>query len=247
MIYQPVVAGLIFDSSFANLLEQATLNQGGRWIQVVSPKELHTVIERYFPVLIWIDLDTICDWQAIVNHCKWLPHLRQIPIHGAGTEIEVGQQGKLDRLWHKAQHAEIASIIVEQIDPPIYYPLGWDDPLPDVARQGLVEFNNGEFFEQHELLEAAWQAEERPIRTLYQGILQVGVAFLQIQRGNWPGAIKVFRRGLPKLRGLPPICQGIHVGELRTVAEELHTEISALEPTHLVSFDQTRFPKIRYE
>jgi len=127
------------------------------------------------------------------------------------------------------------------------YPLGWNEPLPDVARQGVAEFNAGEYFEQHELLEDAWRAEERPIRELYQGILQVGVAFLQIQRGNWPGAVKVFRRGLPKLRGLPPICQGIHVAAFRTIAEELHTEISALEPAQLQNFNQARFPKITYE
>ena len=82
----------------------------------------------------------------------------------------------------------------------IAYPEGWDDTLSAAARTGLLEFNRGAYFEQHEFLETAWRAEARPVRALYQGILQIGLAFLQIQRGNWPGAIKMFRRGLPRLR-----------------------------------------------
>ena len=34
-------------------------------------------------------------------------------------------------------------------------------------------------FEQHETLELLWRAERRDIRYLYQGILQIGVAFHQ--------------------------------------------------------------------
>ncbi len=58
------------------------------------------------------------------------------------------------------------------------------------------------------MLEQVCWREERPIREMYQGILQVGVAFFQIQQGNWPGAVKMFRRGFAALRGLPDMCQG---------------------------------------
>ena len=57
-----------------------------------------------------------------------------------------------------------------------------------LALKGVEEFNRGEFFEQHETLEMEWRAESRPVRQLYQGILQVGLACYQIERGNWPGA-----------------------------------------------------------
>ena len=107
-----------------------------------------------------------------------------------------------------------------------------------------AEFNRGEYFEQHELLEATWLAESRPVREMYQGILQVGVAFLQIERNNWPGALKLLRRGLPRLRTLPPICQGIDIAAFRAAAEAIHAEITALGPERLGEFDQTYFPKI---
>src|SRR4051794_32071802 len=102
---------------------------------------------------------------------------------------------------------------------PIEYVAGWDDSLSPEARTGLIEFNQGHYFEQHEHLETAWRAEPRPVRAMYQGILQIGLAFLQIQRDNWPGAIKMFRRGLPRLRTLPDVCQGVNLAALRTAAE----------------------------
>lgn len=128
----------------------------------------------------------------------------------------------------------------------IEYPEGWDDTLSDAARTGLLDFNRGEYFEQHEALETAWRAETRPIRALYQGILQIGLAFLQIQRGNWAGALKMFRRGLPRLRPLPAVCQGIQLAPLRASAEAIYAEISALGPERLHEFDQKRFPKIEF-
>jgi len=86
--------------------------------------------------------------------------------------------------------------------------------------------------------------EARPIRELYQGILQVGVAFHQIQQGNWAGALKLFRRGLPRLRDLPPVCQGIAVGKFYAVAAAIHAEVTELGPARLAEFDQHRFPRL---
>jgi hypothetical protein len=136
---------------------------------------------------------------------------------------------------------------ITNLQPTVEYPVGWDDVLSAEARTGLLEFNAGHYFEQHEHLETAWRAEPRPIRTMYQGILQVGLAFLQIQRDNWAGAVKMFRRGLPRLRTLPTICQGINIAALRTTAETIHAEIVALGPERLHEFDQSRFPKIQFK
>ena len=97
---------------------------------------------------------------------------------------------------------------------------------------------------QHEHFEEAWIEEKRPIRTLYQGILQIGVAFLLIERDNWAGAIKAFRRGLPRLRDLPPICQGMDITALYAESAAIHAEISALGPARLHEFDRSRFPRI---
>ncbi|NJN82281.1 MAG: DUF309 domain-containing protein [Caldilineaceae bacterium] len=108
----------------------------------------------------------------------------------------------------------------------------------------MEAFNQGDYFDQHEFFEEAWMAEARPIRQMYQGVLQVGVAFLHIQRNNWPGAVKMFRSGLPKLRDLPPVCQHVDIERLRSEAMQIYTEIVALGPERLQEFDQGRFPKL---
>jgi hypothetical protein len=142
---------------------------------------------------------------------------------------------------------ELPQLVARHLQPPVEYPEGWDAPLGELARQGIVEFNRGEYFEQHELLEQAWLAERRPVREMYQGILQVGVAFLQIQRNNWAGALKMFRRGLPRLRTLPPVCQGVRIAEFRTAAEAIHQEVAGLGAARLGEFDQGKFPRIDLE
>ena len=139
----------------------------------------------------------------------------------------------------------LPKVTAEAVQPPIRYVDGWDAPLPAKARDAVAEFNRGDFFEQHEYFEEAWRAESRPVRDLYQGILQVGVAFFQIEHDNWAGALKLFRRGLPRLRDLPPVCQGIDVAALRTAAAAIHREVTALGPARLHEFDRGKFPKIR--
>jgi predicted metal-dependent hydrolase len=125
-------------------------------------------------------------------------------------------------------------------------PTGWDEPLSAAAYQGLLAFNQGHYFEQHEYLETAWRAETRPIRAFYQGILQVGLAFLQIQQNNWNGAIKMFHRGLPRLYSFPAVCQGVRLDRLRATATAIQQEIAELGPKRLVEFDQRRFPQIEF-
>ena len=115
---------------------------------------------------------------------------------------------------------------------------------PPLVLKGIEEFNRGEFFEQHETLETAWRAEPRPVRELYQGILQVGLACYQIGHGNWPGAQKMFGRGLTRLRQFAPECLGIEVARLIADAEHVRDEAQRLGPGRLHELDRTLFPKI---
>ena len=77
---------------------------------------------------------------------------------------------------------------------------------------------------------------------MYQGICRWAWPF-QIQQGNWPGAVKMFRR---RLRGLPDVCQGVNVAKFRRQAEEVHAAISELGPQRMGEFDLGRLPRIEY-
>ncbi len=90
-----------------------------------------------------------------------------------------------------------------------------NSPIHPKAEQGLRLFNEGKYFEAHEQLEDAWNAESSSARELYRGVLQVAVTYLHISRGNYIGAKKVYQRSMKWLERFPNICKGINVEKLR--------------------------------
>ncbi|MCZ7574816.1 MAG: DUF309 domain-containing protein [Ardenticatenaceae bacterium] len=91
-------------------------------------------------------------------------------------------------------------------------------PQPPLLARGLEQFNAGRFFEQHETLEWLWRATEEPIRDLYKGILQVGVGFYHVERGNHHGAVVKLTGGAHYLEPFTGICQGVDAAALRAAA-----------------------------
>jgi predicted metal-dependent hydrolase len=110
-------------------------------------------------------------------------------------------------------------------------------PLHSRAADGLRLFNAGEYFEAHEALEDAWNAEPTKVRDLYRGILQIAVVYLHITRGNYDGAIKVYGRSQRWLNGWSENCRGIKVGELKRNAEAVIHEVKRLGKENIHEFD----------
>src|SRR5512134_184727 len=110
-------------------------------------------------------------------------------------------------------------------------------PLHPQAAEGLRLFNACEYFEAHEALEDAWNAERGPVRDLYRGILQIAVVYLHITRRNYNGAIKVYGRSQRWLKDWPDLCRGIEVGTLRREAETAMAELTRLGPERISEFD----------
>ena len=117
--------------------------------------------------------------------------------------------------------------------------------LPDLVRQGIEEFNRGEFFECHESLEDAWMEEPGRVRFLYQGILQVGVGFYHQQNGNWRGATGVLRSGIERLREFEPETLGLDVAGLVRESERCLGELERLGSDRVREFDTALIPTVR--
>ncbi len=76
-------------------------------------------------------------------------------------------------------------------------------PPPEKLTQALTLFQNGEFFECHEVLEDLWQPlPPGDEKTFYQGIIQVAVGRYHLKNGNMVGARNKLKAGLEKLRPL---------------------------------------------
>jgi uncharacterized protein len=120
-----------------------------------------------------------------------------------------------------------------------------DEPPPPALLEGIAQFNRGEFFEQHETLELLWRAESRTVRYLYQGILQIGVAFLHLRRLNHHGTVYMLTRGPGYLAPFTPRCQRIDVQALLDDAAAALREVERLGPNRLGEFDWRLTPKVR--
>lgn len=121
------------------------------------------------------------------------------------------------------------------------------DTPPQLLVEGLRLFNQGRYYQCHEVLEEAWVAEQHPIRIMYQGILQIGVACYHIQNKNWRGAVKVLERGVPKTGRFAPACMGINIAKLLEDAEALRRELARLGPDWQGEFNQQLFPIIEFQ
>ena len=110
-------------------------------------------------------------------------------------------------------------------------------PLHPRAVEGLRLFNAGHYFEAHEALEDAWNAEPGMVRDLYRGILQIAVVYLHITRRNFAGAVKVYGRSQRWMKGWPAVCRGIQVEELRQNAAEAMNRIARLGKERIGEFD----------
>jgi len=115
------------------------------------------------------------------------------------------------------------------------------------ARKGIREFNAGEYYEAHEYLELAWRDTDSPGRDLYQGILQVGVAYYHIQRGNYRGALKMFNRARDLLQPLPDMCQGVDVKKLRKDAEEVESALREKGADGIQNFNFDLFQPVLFK
>src|ERR1700704_6674729 len=120
-----------------------------------------------------------------------------------------------------------------------------DETPPRLLLEGIEQFNRGEFFEQHETLELLWRAEPRDVRRLYQGILQIGVAFHHLRRLNHHGTVYMLTRGSQYLAPFAPRCQHVDVAALLQDAGAALQAVERLGPARLAEFDWKLVPRVR--
>ncbi len=119
------------------------------------------------------------------------------------------------------------------------------EPPPPQLLEGIAQFNRGEYFEQHETLELLWRSERRDVRYLYQGILQVGVAFHHLRRLNHHGTVYMLTRGPRYLTPFAPVCQGVDVAALIEAAGAALRAVERLGKDRLADFDWRLVPSVK--
>ena len=70
--------------------------------------------------------------------------------------------------------------------------------------EAIFLFNSGDWYACHDGFEALWHETAGPMRPVLQGILQIAVAELHLERGNCRGATILMGEGLGRLKACPP-------------------------------------------
>lgn len=116
--------------------------------------------------------------------------------------------------------------------------------FPNALIQGIDLLNRGDYFEAHEVIEAAWRAEPGEVRVLYQGILQVAVVYYHISRQNYLGARKVIKRAI---LNLSPFTDNtlIDVPEIIRNLNSLDNNLEKLKSGKSAEYSQTFLKPVR--
>ena len=92
------------------------------------------------------------------------------------------------------------------------------DPIRLDARfqRGVELFNAASWYEAHDVLEELWHETADPDRRVLQGLIQVAVAHVHLERGNRKGATILLGEGLGRLTGRALPDFGLDLDQLRS-------------------------------
>jgi uncharacterized protein len=94
-------------------------------------------------------------------------------------------------------------------------------PQPDIAKpessdgrfaRGVELFNEGEYFDAHEIWEELWMDCPSAERRFVQALIQAAVALHHFERGNQTGAARLFRSGRDYMTPYEPVYRGLEIG-----------------------------------
>ena len=189
------------------------------------------------PVLILIDLTLqAVPWAHWISVLKSGAATRRIPILAFGPHVddkplaEAIRSGADRAMPRGAFLSDVAGWLesfAARTDVPALE-TACREPMSPLGLEGLELFNQGRFFEAHEVLEHAWMAEGDVAGRLYRVLLQLAVAYHHLREDNRRGASKMLLRIRPWLDPLPDRCRGVDLATVRRLVSELEQGLDQL-------------------
>jgi predicted metal-dependent hydrolase len=212
--------------------------------------DLFKKVTEWQPALIIFDLgNDLIPWEKWIATLKSSPATRRFPILCYGPHVDTQ---KLTRAREIGADEVVARSRFTSAMPDLFARLALRpdtsgisaacaEPLSTKALAGIDHFNHGRFYDAHHGLEDAWVEDQGPGRDLYRAILQIGVAYYQIERGNYRGAVKMLLRVRQWLAPLPDICRSVNVARLREDVDNVYTTLQELGADRVTELDRTLF------
>ena len=87
--------------------------------------------------------------------------------------------------------------------------------VSDALAEGLLLFNEGRFYDAHEVWEDLWRATTDPLlKICYQGLIQAAVGLHHLERRNQTGARSQFGKSIRNLRSGAGTATGLDIEHL---------------------------------
>ena len=120
--------------------------------------------------------------------------------------------------------------------------------IDDRFKKGLELFNEGEYFECHEVIEDLWLETDPkdPYRDLYKGVIQAAAAIYQFDRGILSGALGLFKTSTECLESYKPKVLGLDVQKLIHGMEVCFKPLEEWDRKKKVSLQKKLIPKLHF-
>lgn len=237
--------------SAAHFGEHDVKDKPGEPLQPGQSANLIIYLTSTHPSLIIVDLDHAeIPWKRWIALIKASPATRRLPILAITANKTKGSHAQsigADNILLHCSSDMISPTLLSGLircDMSTEIATACQDPLSDLALAGIALFNQQQFYEAHHGLEAAWNADQSAAKEIYRAILQVAVAYLQIERANYRGAVKMFLRVRQWLTPLPAQCRGVDIAQLQKDVLAAHHHLTTVGADQITTFDRAFFKPI---
>ncbi len=199
------------------------------------------------PALMLVDVTSeVIPWERWTQILKTSAATRRIPILAFGPHVETqvlesARAAGADHVVSRGKlQASLSELILEYARVVDFIGLrkACDGVPSALATEGVELLNSGNYYEAHESLEHAWLEAPELEGYLYRALLQVAVAYFQVDRRNYAGAAKMLLRLRQWLEPLPDQCRGVDIAALRRNVGEFAEALDRAGPEGLSEMDR---------
>jgi len=99
----------------------------------------------------------------------------------------------------------------------------------DLLEEGIIFFNQGRYYEAHEVWEDLWRETRGPLKGFYQGLIHAAVGLHHLKKDNLAGAASQIQKSIRRLTGYSgsdqPVDSFTLVRQLSEVLTDLRPEV----------------------
>ena len=114
--------------------------------------------------------------------------------------------------------------------------------IDDLYNEGKKEFQNGNYFDAHEIWEDLWSDYYLKDRKFIQGLIQLSVSFVHLKNGNMIGAKNLLKKSKEKFLDYEKEHRSINIEMLRAEMDIVQKEYQSLNKPE--NFNWSLVPKL---